>query len=58
MWLYNFENGMPAGTYTFTGYWWAPCEWAVELGLWFDACPTPNAQVPALIIDHTVTFTP
>lgn len=54
--LYTFEEGMPAGVVTFTGYWWAPCELAVEYELWFDTCPTPNAQVPALVIDHTATF--
>lgn len=54
--LYEFEDGLSAGEVTFTGYWWAPCELAVEYEMWLDTCPTPNAQVPVLVVDHTVTF--
>jgi len=54
--LYEFEDGLPAGEVTFTGYWWAPCELAIEYELWSGTCPTPNAQVAVLVIDHTVTF--
>lgn len=58
LWLFNFSDGLSEGEHTFTGTWWMPCEYAVESGLWGDTCATPNAEVAALVIDHTVTFTP
>ena len=56
LFLYNFDDGMPAGEYTFTGHWWGPCDWAVEWGMWFEACPQKNAMVEIFAVDHTVTF--
>lgn len=58
LWLFNFPDGLEAGNHTFTGTWWAPCEVAVDAGLWTDTCVTPNAKVEALVLQHTVLFTP
>lgn len=58
LWLFNFDDGMPAGDVTFTGHWILPCMLAVDAELWFEACPTPNAQVDVFTISHTVSFTP
>ena len=58
VWLFNFEDGMPAGEVTFTGHWFMPCLLAVDQGLWFEACPKPNAAVEVITATHTVTFTP
>ena len=55
-WLFNFEDGMPAGDVTFTGYWYAPCQYSVDLGMYPGPCNTPNEQVVFWTAEHTVTF--
>ncbi len=55
IWVYNFPDGM-TGTHTFTGHWFAPCQYAVnELG-YAGPCPTPNAKVETATRTLTVEF--
>lgn len=57
IWVYNFPDGM-TGTHTFTGHWFAPCQYAVdELG-YPGPCATPNAKVETSSQTLIVTFTP
>ena len=55
-WLYNFHDGMPVGTYTFTGHWIMPCSEAVDGGFVPGPCLTPNAPVEGYSTSLTVTF--
>lgn len=55
-WLYNFEDGLDAGTYTFTGYWYYPCQAAVDGFGYPGPCAPKNAQVLVLAISLDVTF--
>ena len=60
-WLYNSETGLPEGEHTLSGYWYAPCWWAVEnvddldlscgRGLW------RWRPVLAFQLDHTIEMT-
>ena len=54
--LYNFHDGLPAGTYTFTGHWFLPCGPAVAQGLFPGPCDLPNEKVEVFTIPLTVTF--
>ena len=57
LWAYNFPDGM-TGTHTFTGHWYAPCQYAVD---WLDypgPCATPNAKVENKTRTLVVTFVP
>jgi hypothetical protein len=57
-WVFNFADGM-IGTHTFTGHWLAPCQAAVDSGLFAGPCPADPAQVvDTLTRSLTVTFTP
>ena len=56
-WLFNYPDGM-SGVRTFTGHWFAPCQYAVELGMYPGPCPSPNMPVEAYTRTLTVTFTP
>jgi hypothetical protein len=58
LWVHNFPDGKLAGTYTFTGRWFAPCEAAVDLGYLPGACLKRNAKIEAFTNSLTVTFTP
>lgn len=56
-WVYNFTDGM-SGTHTFTGHWYAPCQYAVD---WLDyqgPCATPNQKVETNTRMLVVTFIP
>ncbi|MFC1997055.1 hypothetical protein ACFLXI_05540 [Chloroflexota bacterium] len=55
VWVHNFPDGM-IGTHTFTGHWYAPCEYAVEIGSYPGPCPQPNASVLSLERSLTVEF--
>jgi hypothetical protein len=56
-WVYNFPNGM-TGIHTFTGHWFAPCQYAVdELG-YPGPCATPNEKVETRTSTLTITFGP
>lgn len=57
IWVYNFPNGM-TGTHTFTGHWFAPCQYAVDSLGFPGPCATPNAKVEARSRTLTVTFVP
>lgn len=54
LWVYNFPDGM-TGTHTFTGHWYAPCQYAVDWLGYPGPCVTPNDKVEnnsrTLIID-------
>ena len=57
LWGYNFPYGM-TGAHTFTGHWFAPCQYAVdELG-YAGPCATPNAKVETISRTVVVTFVP
>ena len=57
-WVFNFPDGMTAGTHTFTGHWIAPCQTAVEFAGYPGPCATPTAPVETETHSLTVTFTP
>jgi len=57
LWLYNFEDGLPAGPHVLTGHWFLPCEPAVASGLYGGICETPNAPVEVITISLPITFT-
>ena len=57
LWLYNFEDGLPAGTHVFTGHWSLPCSVAVDSGLAPGPCDLPNEPTEIITIPLTVTFT-
>ena len=57
IWVYNFPNGM-TGTHTFTGHWFAPCQYAVDWLGYSGSCATPNAKVETRSRSLTVTFVP
>ena len=44
IWVYNFPQGM-TGTHTFTGHWFAPCQYAVDNLGYEGICTTPNQKV-------------
>jgi hypothetical protein len=54
--VFNFPDGMEAGSYTFTGHNYAPCEKAVEYGLYPGPCSTPNEKIVTLTRTLTVEF--
>lgn len=54
--LCNYPEGMPAGEYTFTGYWLAPCTYAAEYMGYPDACQKPQEKVIVYSLMKTVTF--
>ena len=57
LWLYNSPDGM-TGEHTFTGHWFAPCQYAVnELG-YTGPCAAPNAKVETALRTVVVTFVP
>ena len=57
LWVYNFPDGM-TGTHTFTGHWFAPCQYAVDWLEYPGPCPTPNAKVETATRTLTITFVP
>lgn len=54
-WVFNFPDGLPEGTYTFTGHWFAPCRVVQEYG-YPVTCPTPNDKLEVITESLTVTF--
>jgi hypothetical protein len=56
-WVFNYPAGL-TGTHTFTGYWLAPCQYAVDAGYIPGPCAKANEVVVASTLSHTVTFTP
>ena len=44
IWVYNFPQGM-SGTHVFTGHWYAPCHYAVQVGGYPGPCTNPAQQV-------------
>ena len=55
LWVYNFPNGL-TGTHTFTGHWYAPCQYAVGWLGYPGACATPNEKVETKARTLIVTF--
>ena len=51
LWVFNFADGLPAGTHTFKGTWYAPC-YEVE-----DDCRWPFKKVAKETFELVVTFT-
>ncbi|MGE5124443.1 MAG: hypothetical protein ACM3H7_07985 [Acidobacteriaceae bacterium] len=44
LWVYNFPEGM-TGMHTFTGHWYAPCQYAVDWLGYPGPCATANEKV-------------
>ncbi len=57
IWVYNFPNGM-TGMHTFTGHWYAPCQYAVVSLGFTGSCATPNEKVETNTRTLVVTFVP
>jgi hypothetical protein len=57
LWAFNFPNGM-TGTHTFTGHWYAPCQYAVDWLGYRDPCVTPNEKVETNTRTLIVNFIP
>jgi len=56
-WVYAFPEGM-TGIHTFTGHWFAPCQYAVEELGYTGSCTSPNAKVETATRNLTVYFVP
>ena len=59
-WVYNFPDGLSAGTHTFSGYFTGPCEGLVIAGYFTGPCPKQNEVLLAggAPVTLTVQFTP
>jgi hypothetical protein len=57
LWAFNFPDGM-TGTHTFTGHWYAPCQYAVDWLGYLDPCGTPNEKVETSTLTRIVDFVP
>ena len=57
LFVYNFPNGM-TGVHTFTGHWYAPCQYAVDDLGYAGTCATPNEKVETNSKTMVVTFVP
>lgn len=53
--LFNFNQGLPSGTYDLSGRWYLGCTDAVNSGLIPGPCTTPNAQVQ--VFSNSLTLT-
>ncbi len=51
--IYNFPDGLPAGTYTFEGFWYISCQYGPNP----SECTDPNAPVLAIYSNVPITFT-
>jgi hypothetical protein len=56
-WVYNFTEGM-TGEHTFSGHWYAPCQYAVDWLGYPGPCLTPNEKVETATRTSIVTFVP
>jgi hypothetical protein len=54
--LCTYPEGMPAGMYTLTGYWLAPCTYAAEYLGYAGTCPKPQEKVTVFSLTKIVTF--
>ncbi len=57
LWVHDFPVGM-TGMHTFTGHWFAPCQYAVDNLGYPGTCSTPNARVETATRTLTVTLLP
>lgn len=57
LWVYNFPDGM-TGTHTFTGHWYAPCQYAITALDYQGSCATPNEKVETNSRTLVVNFVP
>ncbi len=57
LWVHNFPGGLPAGTHTFIGNWFGPCQPLVDAGFATGPCATPNAVVEAEMLPDVLTVT-
>lgn len=55
-WVFNFPDGLAAGTYEFTGVWSMQCKAAVALDVYAGPCDSPGEMVPVLEITNSVVF--
>jgi len=60
-WVYNFPNGMSAGSHTFIGHWFAPCQALLDDGIYPGPCPKhsePIEQIRYLTVNFGPMQTP
>ena len=58
-WIFNFPDGLSAGTHRFTGTWSGPCMEMVHSNLYFGTCEQPTEVVVAIgPLTRTIEFTP
>jgi hypothetical protein len=55
-WIFNFSDGISAGTHTFVAHGFTPCDFAVASFGYANPCSNPNAVVEAVTLTMTVTF--
>ena len=56
--VFNFPDGLPAGTYSFTGHWLGQCKLMVEQGVYAGPCQNSGEQVIVATETLTVEFLP
>jgi hypothetical protein len=54
-WVFNFPNGLPEGTHTFTGHWFSSCKVLIKYGFPVE-CSTPSEYFETQTISLEVTF--
>ena len=52
--IYNFPQGLPEGTYSYIGRWYAPCQYILGLA----ECPDPNKPVLDIIQTGKIIINP
>lgn len=57
LWVHNFPDGM-SGSHSFTGHWFAPCQYVVDYGDYPGPCPDPREVVQVRSSTRVVEFTP
>jgi hypothetical protein len=56
-WIFNFRQGLPAGSYVFRREYWIPCHVAAEDWETVNNCADPNEIILGFSDDRTGTFT-
>ena len=58
IWVYNFVDGLPAGSHIFTGHWMGQCKLLLEQGIISGPCTNSGEQVESFSTSMTVEFIP
>jgi hypothetical protein len=56
-WVFNFQDGLPAGAHALTGHWYLACGQARLFTGSSETCELPNETVEVGALTRTVTFT-